>query len=164
MSDAAFSSSRFASAIVLLGASIVFGLSGCASTPEPEEPRPEGTGTIEVVIDDLKKLKGQLLVSVFLTSDGFPNNPDKAFLSEVLPVDKKKFTIVFEDVPAGAFAISAFHDTDKDFELDKGLFGIPSERWGVSKDAEGFMGPPSFGQARLELEAGERLTVPVPLG
>ncbi len=143
----------------------VAGPSGCASNKKvEEEPRPEGTGTIEVVIDDVKKEKGQLLVSLFLSSEGFPNDPDKAFRSEVLKVDRKKFTIVFEDVPAGNFAISAFHDTDEDFELDKGMFGIPSELWGVSKDAQGFMGPPSFGQARLELAPGERKTVPVPLG
>ena len=61
----------------------------------------------------------------------------------------------FEGVPAGPFAVSVFHDTDGDRELDSGALGIPSEAYGFSADARSPFGPPKFDEARLELAAGE---------
>ena len=59
------------------------------------------------------------------------------------------------ELPAGPFAVSVFHDTDGDRELDSGPLGIPSEAYGFSADARNTFGPPSFAEARLELAAGE---------
>jgi uncharacterized protein (DUF2141 family) len=56
---------------------------------------------------------------------------------------------VFEPIPAGTYAVACFHDENKNGRLDTGLFGIPTEGTVVSNHAKGFMGPPSFGNARF---------------
>ena len=133
-----------------------------APVETPDEPDPL-RGVIEVRVEGFRSAKGQALISLFLGEDGFPDEPKKAHAAVKRPIDGAQVVVVFENVPAGEFAVSAFHDEDSDFELDTGLFGIPKEDWGVSRDAGGFMGPPSYKSARLELRAGERLVVPVPL-
>ena len=72
--------------------------------------------------------------------------------------------VTFESVPPGPFAIAVFHDADRDFELDTNWLGIPTEKWGVSNDAAGWLGPPKFSQAELTVQPGESLEVPVLLG
>jgi uncharacterized protein (DUF2141 family) len=62
-------------------------------------------------------------------------------------------------VPAGPIAISVFHDKNGNGELDTGPFGIPSESYGFSRDARDTLGPPKFAEARLELAAGESMSI-----
>ena len=59
--------------------------------------------------------------------------------------------LVFRDLPAGVYAVSAYQDDNGNNKLDRGLFNIPSERYGFSRDARGDGGPPKFGDAQVEL-------------
>ncbi len=59
--------------------------------------------------------------------------------------------LVFRDLPAGVYAVSAYQDDNGNNKLDRGLFNIPSERYGFSRDARGDGGPPKFGDAQIEL-------------
>ena len=63
--------------------------------------------------------------------------------------------IVFDRVPAGEFAVAAYHDENSNGKLDTGAFGRPTEGYGFSRDAKGNFGPPSFEDARLTLDAGQ---------
>ena len=72
---------------------------------------------------------------------------------------------VFPDVEPGAYAIAAFHDADGDGDLASNFLGIPTEGYGFSNGALGFMGPPSFEAASFTVgEDAARLAVSVPLG
>ena len=147
----------------LLAAGVI-ALSGCASAPpRAEEPRPPGRGRVEVTVTGFKSEKGQALVALFLSARGWPNDQAAAFGRAVLPIREGQAVATFEDVPAGPFAVSAFHDDDDDRVLDTGLFGIPSEDFGFSRDARGMFGPPRFEAARLDLAVGEtkRVTIRV---
>jgi uncharacterized protein (DUF2141 family) len=141
-------------------------LAACGGNGESVSRRPEnaGTGTIVVTVTGFEDDRGQALVNLFLEPEGFPGDPKKAARAVERPIVGRRVEIVFEGVPAGPFALSAFHDANSNFELDTNFVGIPSERWGVSHDAEGFLGPPSYSAAALELKAGERLEVTLPLG
>ncbi len=132
-------------------------LSGCASTPKPrtQEPRPPGTGRVEVTVTGFETDEGQALVALFLSAAGWPNDQAQAFGRAVLPIREGKAVAEFEGVPAGPFGVSAFHDEDVDGLLDTGAFGIPSEDYGFSRDARGTFGPPGFEAARLDLAPGE---------
>ena len=144
-----------------LGA-LALGLAACASAPaRPPEPRPAGTGTVEVTVKGVASDEGQVLVALFLDDRGWPDDETAAFGAEVLPIREGGAQVTFEDVPAGPFALSVFHDKDKDRELDSGLFGIPTEDYGFSRDARDAFGPPGFDEARLDLAAGETLPVTV---
>lgn len=62
--------------------------------------------------------------------------------------------LVFSDVPAGRYAISAYHDENDNNKLDRNFIGIPSEGHGFSRDAKGRRGPPEFDDAVLEIRDG----------
>jgi uncharacterized protein (DUF2141 family) len=139
-------------------------LSACASAPpKVEEPRPPGTGRVEVTVTGLQSEKGEALVALFLSAAGWPDDRTLAFGRAVLPIRDGQAVATFEDVPSGPFAVSVFHDEDLDGVLDTGLFGIPSEDYGFSRDARETFGPPGFEAARLDVVAGEtkRVTIRV---
>jgi uncharacterized protein (DUF2141 family) len=130
-------------------------LSACASAPpEPTRTRPSGTGRVEVTMTGFKSDDGQTMVSFYLDSRGWPDDEGLAFATAVVPINDRRAVAVFEDVPAGFFAVSVFHDKDGDRSLDT-VAGIPSEDYGFSADARDLFGPPSFEEASLELAAGE---------
>lgn len=70
-----------------------------------------------------------------------------------------KTVLVYRDVPAGAYAVSLFQDENGNGKFDRNPAGIPTERYGFSRDAMGRMGPPAFADARLELSADTAVTV-----
>lgn len=141
-------------------------LVACGGNGESAPRRPEsaGSGTIVVTVTGFESDEGQALVNLFLEPQGFPDDPELAYRAIERPIVDRRVEIVIDEVPAGRFALSAFHDVNKNFELDTNMLGIPSERWGVSREAEGFLGPPSYEAAALDLKADERLEVALPLG
>ncbi|MCZ7687277.1 MAG: DUF2141 domain-containing protein [Sandaracinaceae bacterium] len=68
------------------------------------------------------------------------------------PPEGQRGRCVFEGVEPGAqYAVAAFHDENGNDDLDRGVFGIPTEGTGASNDARGFMGPPRWEHARFVL-------------
>jgi uncharacterized protein (DUF2141 family) len=137
-------------------------LIGCVSKPPPApEIRPPGQGRVDVTMTGFESEEGQALVAVFLDPQGWPDGDGSEFATAVVPISDGQAVAVFEEVPAGPFAVSVFHDTDGDRELDSGALGIPSEAYGFSADARNAFGPPKFEEARLELAAGENKQITI---
>ena len=137
---------------------------GCASKPAPETPaapRPGGSGSLEVSVTGFESEEGQVLIALFLDESGWPDDEGQAHAALVLPIEDRSAVARFDDVPAGSFAVSVFHDKDLDRELDSGLFGIPTEAYGFSRDARDTFGPPSFDDARLEVGADDDLAITI---
>ena len=60
-------------------------------------------------------------------------------------------------LPPGSYAVSVYHDADRDGELDfRWLPPGPAEGSGVSNDAPALLGPPSFADSRFTLPAEGR--------
>ena len=131
-------------------------LSACASAPpEIPEPRPAGQGRVEVTMTGFKNDEGTARAAVFLDAGGWPDQEDSVIATAVIPISDGQAVAVFEEIPAGPFAVSVFHDENDDGELDSDTLGIPSEDYGFSRDARDMFGAPSFKEARIELAAGE---------
>ncbi len=67
--------------------------------------------------------------------------------------------LVFRDLAPGAYAVSVLHDENANGRLDTNVVGLPTERYGFSRDAVGRMGPPDFAQAQLDLQGDTTVTV-----
>lgn len=136
-------------------------LSACASAPPGDpEARPSGTGLVEVTMTGFKSDDGQAMVSFYLDARGWPDDEGLAFATAVVPIREGRATTEFEEVPAGPFAVSVFHDKDGNRRLNS-VAGIPSEDYGFSADARDMFGPPSFEEASLDLAAGETKQITV---
>ncbi|MGJ3232989.1 MAG: DUF2141 domain-containing protein [Oceanicaulis sp.] len=49
-----------------------------------------------------------------------------------VPADPQGVDATFTDLPAGAYAIIAFHDANGNNDFDRNFIGVPSERFGFS--------------------------------
>ena len=103
---------------------------------------------------------GQAVLSLFDSEEDFLKQP---VASQAKPVDESGKTVfVLEDLSPKTYAVSVIHDMDSDGELDTGFLGIPSEPVGMSNNAKGRFGPPSFKQCAFELS--EDLSIEITLG
>jgi len=60
-------------------------------------------------------------------------------------------SVVFTDLKPGTYAVIAFHDANDNGKLDENWLGVPTEGYGFSNNAEGFMAAPSFKNAGVLL-------------
>lgn len=67
--------------------------------------------------------------------------------------------LVYRNLQPGTYALSLFHDENGNGKLDSNIAGIPTERYGFSRDARGRMGAPSFADAAVELRGDLTITV-----
>ena len=105
--------------------------------------------TLTVTILNFRNNLGQVSVALYSSEDGFPKSPDKAVKIVTAPISNKKSVVVFESLPAGEYAISVFHDENKNGKMDSNFFGIPKEGVGASNDARGHLGPPHYKDAKF---------------
>jgi uncharacterized protein (DUF2141 family) len=80
----------------------------------------------------------------------------KPLRAAAAPASKSPALCVFENVPAGTYGISAFHDKNDNEKLDTSVIGIPVEDYGASNNARGVFGPPKFDDARFVYEKGTK--------
>jgi uncharacterized protein (DUF2141 family) len=124
---------------------------------QPGQPaNSEAAGTLVVQLWHFKNDRGQALLALFRSKQGFPDQVRHATWSKALPIHNRRVDVTIEHVPAGTIALAMVHDEDRDFALNTGLFGIPTEGYGASRDAPANFGPPKWEDAAFALRAGER--------
>ena len=67
----------------------------------------------------------------------------------------------FENLPAGDYAVKAFHDVDGDGEMDTNPFGMPTEPYAFSNNAVGNMGPARWDRARFAVSGETTQTISI---
>ena len=103
---------------------------------------------------------GQVLLDIFSSKEGFPNKRGKAMKSIKGTIVDKAVTFVIRDLAVGEYAFALIHDENNNNELDVNWIGIPTEALGVSKNAEGNWGPPSYEDAAFKLTL-DKLTMKI---
>lgn len=133
-------------------------LAGCASGgPEAVAPAAPGEPTrLTVHVAGITDSKGTINVGLYSNADGWLTEEGVAY-GKVAPVghDEKAVNVVFDSIPAGIYAVSLFQDVNDSKTFDRGALGIPAEPWGMSNNAVGVMGPPSFKDAAVTISAPE---------
>jgi len=117
---------------------------------------------LEVELRGLHSAEGHALVALHREAAGADFPSDASVVANVAAPAAINTVVVFRELPAGEYAVAAFHDANGDGELNANFVGMPTECYGFSNDARGFMGPPSFDDAAFSLgaEAGtQRLVV-----
>jgi uncharacterized protein (DUF2141 family) len=85
--------------------------------------------------------------------DGWLNKPVGA---SIVNANTAKPICVFRGIPEGTYGLSAFHDKNGNGKLDTNLVGMPTEDYCASNNARGFMGPPSFEDAKFAYRGGTK--------
>lgn len=103
---------------------------------------------LNVEISGHRSSDGKIRAALYKDSSSFPATPLRGTES---PASQGSVVLTFKGVPPGVYALSAYHDENGNAKMDRGLFNIPSERYGFSRDARGDKGPPAFRDAQFEV-------------
>ena len=99
--------------------------------------------SVKVVFTNVKTETGKIWISICLEKQLWNNGDNICTYRTRIPA-KEGATHTFSNIPAGTYAITAFHDENNNERLDFDTLGIPFEPTGVSRNAVGNYGPPSF--------------------
>ncbi len=108
---------------------------------------------LTVTVSGLKKQSGQVCLSLFANSRGFPSSSDNALQSQCVKVGSVPLAITFRNLKAGSYAVSAIHDANDDSTLDRNFLGIPTEGVGFSRNPKIRVGPPKFNDSAILINA-----------
>ncbi len=104
---------------------------------------------LNVTIQGVRNSTGVMRVGLFDNAVDFPNG--QKFSSIDVPAVAGTMTVIFERIPAGRYAIAILHDENGNGRMDMGMFNIPQEGYGFSRDAPVFLSPPSFDEAAFDV-------------
>jgi uncharacterized protein (DUF2141 family) len=110
------------------------------------------SGTLEVRITGFKSEQGRLAIALFANAEDYAiqeNAVRRAWLDIANGVSIWRV----QDLPEGEYALIAYQDENGNEQIDMRVFGMPKEPVGVSNNARGRFGPPSFKAARFQFEA-----------
>ena len=131
---------------------------GIAATPSPSSRASE----LRVVIEGVRSDSGTIMVGLYDTSEGFvaaiKHSTEAGLLNDkgrrvgmALRAAAGVQSVVFADLPPRRYAIIVFHDENDNGRLDENAWGVPTEGYGFSNNAQGFLGAPSFAAAEITL-------------
>ncbi|MFW6051346.1 MAG: DUF2141 domain-containing protein [Myxococcota bacterium] len=121
----------------------------------PEVGAQKEQGVVRFVAEGLEHPRGTVRCALF---DGEDTWLEEAAGADEVPIRDGRAVCTFREVSAGVYAVGAYHDEDGDGELDRKVFGIPTEGVIFSRNAKGRMGPPKFDDAKFRFDGG-RLTL-----
>lgn len=105
-----------------------------------------GQGTLEVTITGFREMRGEVMVGLTTQPGDFPKEVSRG---KVCDVSGEVVTVTFHGLSAGVYAISVFHDSNRNGELDSSWLGVPKEGFAFGNNAMGVFGPPAFEKASV---------------
>jgi uncharacterized protein (DUF2141 family) len=109
--------------------------------------------SIVFVVRGLRNREGRLLVLLFKDAAGFPGEASLALAEADISIDGDSVLVAFGGLEPGSYAASVVHDENGNGTMDTGLFGIPKEGYGASRDARKPFAPPAFEDAAFPVPA-----------
>lgn len=100
-------------------------------------------GKIVVQVTNFANNKGSCLVCLYDNARAFSGR-GTPLRTQKIAVTNQAATAVFDNVPAGTYAISVIHDANSNNRFDTNFLGIPTEGYGASKNKLPFAAAPRF--------------------
>lgn len=119
-------------------------------------------GELRINLGNVTSLNGDLFVALFEPDSGFPSNSAGSLRNIIAPIDSGS-PFIIDSLPAGDYAISLFHDRNRDGKLNTNFMGIPKEPFGFSNNPRIMFGPPSFKDSKFSIKENEVKTIRVDL-
>lgn len=128
---------------VLLPLVLLFLLPGAAPTQAEN-------CTLNVHIAGLRDTKGFAAAVIFASPDGWPEQEDKAYTKDAVPVPGPTATVSVH-LPPGKYAVAVLHDENENHKLDRNMLNIPTEGFGFANNPTVFLTAPSFKRAEINV-------------
>jgi uncharacterized protein (DUF2141 family) len=105
--------------------------------------------SMTVRLNGIEHDRGTVRVALFSDPKTF-RKADQAYAGKKVPASAGTVTVEFDEVPAGQYAVMAYHDENGNGELDLRFGMMPIEGYGLSNNPK-VMGPPSFKDSQFEV-------------
>jgi uncharacterized protein (DUF2141 family) len=132
--------------------SILASLAFLLGTAAPASAQPPGA--VVVRVENVRSSQGHVRVELCTSGSFLTDNC--IFGGEALAHEGETI-VTLTDVPPGVYALQAFHDANDDHKVNRGVFGIPSEDIGFSRDAPLGLHGPQFTKAAFSHIADDQV-------
>jgi uncharacterized protein (DUF2141 family) len=114
---------------------------------------------INVAVSGIRDSTGSIRCGLYNSASSFPTDGQQ-FMGVEAPIANGQATCTFNSVPPGVYAVAYFKAAPGQTKMRTGMFGMPQDPYGFSRNATIGMGPPSFNSAAYSY-AGGNTTWPV---
>lgn len=128
-----------------------------AAEPAAKPAADTATGQLSITISGIKKPEGIIAIEVLRGEAQFDGEGSTA--SMLIPAQVPALNVTLGPLPAGEYAIRVMQDIDEDGKLKTNMIGMPKEPWGMSNNATGKFGPPTWKDARFALGPDSQQTI-----
>ena len=130
-------------AVAAATAAGLMGLAGLAAAPA-------AATDLVIEVQGIRSDAGRVYIAVHVPREGeaFPY-ADGMFAGIYQQAHAGAMRFVVRDLPAGRYAVQAFHDENGNGDLDANVLGIPKEGYGFANDPPTTFGPPDFEEAAV---------------
>lgn len=115
---------------------------------------------LEVQVEGIPNTKGTIFIGLFNSSASFPLY-GKQYKGVVVEHEGKTQIYRFKNLPKDSYALAVYHDENKNGNLDKNLFGAPTEAYGFSNNARETFSAPSFESAKIVLDRDKKCQIKI---
>ena len=70
-----------------------------------------------------------------------------------------KSAVTLTNLDPGRYAIILVHDENGNGKLDTNALGVPTEPYGFSNNVRGFLGPPAFKEAVMQVDTDKAVRI-----
>lgn len=104
---------------------------------------------LTLTVTGLKSADGPVRAGLF-AEGGWNGDP---VVSVEGAVTNGEATLTLTAPAPGRYALKVYHDLNNDAGLNRAAYGMPTEPYGFSNNADGRFGPPAFGVAAFDIAA-----------
>ena len=140
----------------ILTSAIAFGLvtGVLAATPAAQAQ----SATLTVSVTGVRNANGNVRCGLYASAETFPK-PGQEYRGVVGRISGQQATCVFANLPAGTYAVAAFHAEQGETQMQYGMFGKPKEGYGFSRNPSSSFGAPSFSAAAFNFSGNQTLQI-----
>ena len=106
---------------------------------------------------------GMVMIALYdsaaaFNGEGADADANRAVARTAIPASGR-VVAAFDNLPAGDYAVKAFHDVNGDGEMNTNPFGMPTEPYAFSNNAVGNMGPARWDRAHFAVSGETAQTI-----
>ncbi|AKG23063.1 DUF2141 domain-containing protein [Calothrix sp. 336/3] len=138
-----------------------FILSSIASLSLASIVKSEPTANLTVLVKNIKHQTGQICLRIYSGEQGFPSGNKSEVQSGCTKISGSSVSKKFTGLKPGHYAVAVIDDQNGDFKLNRDIFGIPQEGFGLSKNPKVSIqtGTPAFKDASFYLDQNMTVTI-----
>jgi uncharacterized protein (DUF2141 family) len=146
------------------------GSNGTAARLDPDAGSPASDlHELRITVQGIRSSSGTVLIGLYDSAESFERAIDlsdkEGFLNDPARVAgvalkanaaRTSGVVLLNLEPGRRYGVIVFQDENGNGRLDKNVWGVPTEPYGFSNHARGFLGPPTFADVAMALDGSNK--------